>query len=132
MVGVETTNQIHKMETRYRILGPDEVIQDGDQYNFGENYWGKCAASIGKKIRDSHLFETDNVVRRPIPPVDPLVAELVEALSGIMPFVEEDYFESCALPPFKKAMEQAREVLLKSRAALKTYETVDGKVIKCP
>ena len=114
------------METRYRILGPDEVIQEGDAY-YIPGGWLKCETSVGYKSDSLFLHS----VRRPIPPVDPLVAELVEALSGIMPFVE-DYYESCALPPFKKAMEQAREVLLKSRAALKTYETVDGKAIKCP
>ena len=41
--------------------------------------------------------------------------ELLAALDGILPFVEEDYHESCALPVFKRAIEKARAAIAKAR-----------------
>ena len=43
--------------------------------------------------------------------------DLLAALVEIMPFVEEDYFESCALPPFKLAVEQARSAISKAKGS---------------
>jgi len=40
---------------------------------------------------------------------------LLAALEDVLPFVEEDYHESHALPPFKKAMEQARAAIAQAR-----------------
>jgi hypothetical protein len=51
---------------KYRTLGPDDVIQKGDefQYSFFDKWdkWDRCTNSIGTTVKNSNL----NLIRRPI------------------------------------------------------------------
>lgn len=60
----------------YRILGPDEVIQNGDEF-YGYAGWVRCTCSIGQ-LSGVHPFS----IRRPIPSPDSLIRELAEALAA--------------------------------------------------
>jgi hypothetical protein len=51
------------MSTEYRILGPDEIIEKGDEISYTNvNFWVNCRTTIGDKVGDNTGFE----FRRPI------------------------------------------------------------------
>ena len=115
------------METRYRILEPNEVIQEGDEWNNGV----PVKAAIGDVVEECDV----GLFRRPIPPVDPLVTELVDALEAMistykaMEHVVEIKHLGCVNHP-QRVIKHASTILSKARATLKTYETVDGKAVR--
>ena len=114
------------MGTRYRILGPDEVIQEGDEISEDGNTWSRCLYSVG---------ETPDgwKVRRLIHSPDPLVAELVEAFTAFLKAHDETVlgeWGNVDLNKFNTERKAAVEALEKARSTLKTYETVDEKAIQ--
>jgi hypothetical protein len=54
------------------------------------------------------------------------LGEAVAALSGVMPFLEEDYYSDCVTPEFRAAMTEARRVL-GSHGAREQFERGRGE-----
>lgn len=54
-------------QTRYRFLGQNEVIREGDEFAFDNgrgHYWVKCVVSVGKRAGLLSTFPND--VRREV------------------------------------------------------------------
>lgn len=65
----------------YRLLGPDEIIEKGDQWNNGNTCWSLATGSIGKKAGSIAL-----VFRRKLPVPEPQYrpyANAAEAAAGL-------------------------------------------------
>lgn len=118
------TNREANREAKYRILGPDEVIQKGDEWE-GFGGWYKCMSSIGET---SNLFPPGSI-RRPsvAPSLDELTRELADALEALLQVekVMDDGDE-----PLEVARSKSRAALAKYKESIKVYDTIDGKVVK--
>ena len=120
-------------QPQYRILGPDEVIQEGDEYRRKyRTEWesgNNCVGATPSNFSACYF-------RRPIIAPDDLTRELAEALQKALPVLAAAYCigggaESKGASLISTALYQANAVLAKYKEQLKTYETIDGKVVKC-
>jgi hypothetical protein len=113
-VSVTTNQRTGEQEMKYRILGPGEVIQAGDEWFDGTS----CEAVIGESVLGYYMGR----IVRPIPAPDELTRDLAETLAACAWMIKDKS---------PSEYSKANAVLAKYKEQLKVYETVDGKAVKC-